>query len=157
MTSVGSVPPRNPSTQNGVVSAHDIGPTAPRSTLGLLARGRGRGNGSRTVLVFMAPAAAGVLGDVHVTLRVVVAFSIFCVVASGTYLLNDVIDAGADKYHPVKRLRPVASGALRPGLRSPLGPRSSPRPSQERSSLDRGVSPSSWPPMQGSASPTASG
>ena len=69
----------------------------------------------------MAPAAAGVLGDFHVTLRVVVAFLIFCAVASGTYLVNDVIDAGADQYHPVKRHRPVASGALRPGVAATTG------------------------------------
>jgi decaprenyl-phosphate phosphoribosyltransferase len=42
------------------------------------------------------------------------AFLIFCVVASGTYLVNDVVDAESDRHHPIKRVRPVASGALRP-------------------------------------------
>jgi decaprenyl-phosphate phosphoribosyltransferase len=54
-------------------------------------------------------------------LRVVAAFLIFCVVASGTYLVNDVVDAESDRHHPVKRSRPVASGALRPGSRSGSG------------------------------------
>ena len=40
----------------------------------------------------------------------------FCVVASGTYLINDVIDAGIGPDQPVKRQRPVASGVLRPGV-----------------------------------------
>jgi decaprenyl-phosphate phosphoribosyltransferase len=37
-------------------------------------------------------------------------------VASGTYLLNDVVDAESDRHHPVKRHRPVASGDLRPNV-----------------------------------------
>ena len=68
----------------------------------------------KNLLVFMAPAAAGVLGDWHTSLRVVAAFVVFCLVASGTYLVNDVIDADSDRYHPDKRRRPVASGALAP-------------------------------------------
>ena len=71
---------------------------------------------TKNLLVFMAPAAAGVLGHWHTTLRVVGAFLVFCVVASGTYLVNDVLDADSDRFHPTKRLRPVASGALRPGV-----------------------------------------
>jgi decaprenyl-phosphate phosphoribosyltransferase len=68
----------------------------------------------KNVLVFMAPAAAGVLGDARTTARVVGAFVVFCLVASGTYLVNDVIDADSDRHHPVKCRRPVASGELRP-------------------------------------------
>ncbi len=36
----------------------------------------------------------------------------FCLVSSSFYLLNDVSDAPADRLHPVKRFRPVASGAI---------------------------------------------
>ena len=75
----------------------------------------------KNLLVFMAPAAAGVLGDWHTTLRVIGAFLVFCIVASGTYLVNDVVDADSDQYHPVKRHRPVASGALHPGLALGVG------------------------------------
>ncbi len=71
---------------------------------------------TKNVLVFMAPAAASVLGQWHTTLRVVGAFFAFCLVASGTYLINDVIDAEFDRAHPSKRERPIASGALRPGI-----------------------------------------
>ncbi|MEI7436300.1 MAG: decaprenyl-phosphate phosphoribosyltransferase [bacterium] len=37
---------------------------------------------------------------------------LFCVVSSGIYVMNDLCDRDADRLHPVKRLRPVASGAL---------------------------------------------
>lgn len=36
----------------------------------------------------------------------------FCLVASGIYCFNDIQDADADRRHPVKRERPVASGAI---------------------------------------------
>ncbi len=36
----------------------------------------------------------------------------FCLASSATYLLNDVLDRDADRLHPRKRDRPVASGAL---------------------------------------------
>jgi decaprenyl-phosphate phosphoribosyltransferase len=42
------------------------------------------------------------------------AFGIFCAAASGTYLVNDVADAKADREHPRKRHRPIASGAINP-------------------------------------------
>lgn len=66
----------------------------------------------KNVLVFAAPAAAGVLTQPHRLALAALAFGLFCVTASGTYLLNDVIDVEADRIHPRKRLRPVASGAL---------------------------------------------
>ena len=36
----------------------------------------------------------------------------FCLLSSGIYFINDVFDRGSDRAHPVKRLRPVASGRL---------------------------------------------
>lgn len=45
-------------------------------------------------------------------LRSVAAFGIFCLLASGVYLMNDVSDRESDRRHPRKRLRPVASGEL---------------------------------------------
>jgi 4-hydroxybenzoate polyprenyltransferase len=40
------------------------------------------------------------------------AFAIFCLASSGIYLLNDLCDVEADRNHPIKRLRPLASGKL---------------------------------------------
>jgi decaprenyl-phosphate phosphoribosyltransferase len=66
----------------------------------------------KNLLVFVAPAAAGALHHPHQVLQALGAFGLFCLAASGTYLLNDVADAEADRQHPTKRNRPVASGAL---------------------------------------------
>ncbi|MEN3040059.1 MAG: UbiA prenyltransferase family protein [Bacteroidia bacterium] len=41
-------------------------------------------------------------------------FWLFCLLSSATYALNDVRDAEADRHHPDKRHRPVASGAVSP-------------------------------------------
>jgi hypothetical protein len=46
--------------------------------------------------------------------RAVVAFALFCGLSGAVYLLNDVADRERDRMHPLKRLRPVASGALSP-------------------------------------------
>ncbi len=40
------------------------------------------------------------------------ATALFCLVSSGIYALNDWRDRVADRLHPVKRLRPVASGEI---------------------------------------------
>lgn len=40
------------------------------------------------------------------------AFAVFCGLSGAVYLVNDVMDREADRLHPRKRLRPVASGAL---------------------------------------------
>ncbi|MEO6982886.1 MAG: UbiA family prenyltransferase, partial [Edaphobacter sp.] len=41
-----------------------------------------------------------------------IAFFSFSLCASATYILNDLLDIGADRQHPRKRLRPFASGDL---------------------------------------------
>lgn len=40
------------------------------------------------------------------------AFAGFCLVASTGYIVNDIVDREADRAHPVKRNRPLASGAI---------------------------------------------
>src|SRR6185295_13727278 len=35
-----------------------------------------------------------------------------CLCASGAYVLNDLLDLDADRQHPTKRYRPLASGEL---------------------------------------------
>ena len=43
----------------------------------------------------------------------------FCATASAVYVLNDLRDADADRAHPRKRQRPIASGAVAPGVAVP--------------------------------------
>ena len=66
----------------------------------------------KNLLVFVAPAAGGVLLHWSVLWHAAGAFGIFCLAASGTYYLNDVKDADEDRIHPTKRFRPVASGVV---------------------------------------------
>jgi decaprenyl-phosphate phosphoribosyltransferase len=67
---------------------------------------------AKNVLLFAAPGAAGVLTHGGPLLRSLAGFALFCVVASGTYFLNDSLDAEADRQHPTKRDRPIAAGVI---------------------------------------------
>jgi 4-hydroxybenzoate polyprenyltransferase len=61
----------------------------------------------------IAPALfSGHAFDLEPLLRVGGTAALFCLASSGVYLLNDVVDAAADRADPIKRFRPVASGEL---------------------------------------------
>jgi decaprenyl-phosphate phosphoribosyltransferase len=63
-------------------------------------------------LVLAAPAAAGVLDQRDALVQALIVLVSFCLAASGTYCLNDAADAEADRSHPTKRYRPIASGEV---------------------------------------------
>lgn len=44
--------------------------------------------------------------------EVLLAALVFCVVSSATYVLNDILDAPEDRHHPLKKIRPIASGQI---------------------------------------------
>ncbi len=62
---------------------------------------------------------SGSLTDGQAVFRSLLAVVAFCAAASATYLVNDVLDREADRGHPVKRNRPIASGAV--GVGQALG------------------------------------
>ncbi len=66
----------------------------------------------KNVLVFAAPGAAHVLHHGDVLGRSIGLFVGFCFVSSGTYYWNDLLDIDSDRLHPIKRHRPIASGAI---------------------------------------------
>ncbi|MBY0374779.1 MAG: UbiA family prenyltransferase, partial [Bryobacteraceae bacterium] len=66
----------------------------------------------KNVLVFAPVAGAHRWGDREALVPAAVSFLVFGLVASGNYLLNDLMDLEADRRHPEKRRRPLASGEL---------------------------------------------
>ena len=76
----------------------------------------------KNLLVFIPPIAAHRLSEIAALFPAFIAFVSFCVAASGTYLINDLLDLEADRLHPRKRHRPFASGdlPLQYGLFGPL-------------------------------------
>ncbi|WP_040793900.1 decaprenyl-phosphate phosphoribosyltransferase [Nocardia higoensis] len=68
----------------------------------------------KNVLVLAAPLAAGpeTVSDLTVLGHVAIAFVVFCMAASGIYLVNDALDVEADRAHPTKRFRPIAAGVV---------------------------------------------
>jgi len=66
---------------------------------------------AKNVLVFLPLVAAHAFGLDDV-LAAVIAFCAFCLCASATYIVNDLIDLKHDRRHPKKSRRPFASGLL---------------------------------------------
>jgi decaprenyl-phosphate phosphoribosyltransferase len=66
----------------------------------------------KNLLVFAAPLAAASLGRDHGFDYAVLAMFAFACASAAVYFVNDVIDVERDRRHPVKRNRPIASGAL---------------------------------------------
>ena len=54
----------------------------------------------------------GALFNANLAVQALVATVAFSLVASSVYCINDLIDAPKDRLHPVKRRRPIASGAV---------------------------------------------
>jgi 4-hydroxybenzoate polyprenyltransferase len=67
---------------------------------------------SKNLLIFAALVFADRLGDMRSVLLSIGAFLDFCLLSGAVYLVNDVIDYEQDRFHPVKCLRPIASGRL---------------------------------------------
>lgn len=67
---------------------------------------------AKNLLVFVPLFTAHAYDSLQPATAATLAFLCFCLCASGVYFFNDLLDREADRNHPVKRFRPLASGAL---------------------------------------------
>ncbi len=90
--------------------------TAPHLTLRNLARALRPRQWTKNIVVLAAFFFA--LGDKQQHLSplmlgwALLAAALFCATSSAVYIFNDIIDRQRDQEHPVKRLRPIASGEI---------------------------------------------
>jgi 4-hydroxybenzoate polyprenyltransferase len=67
---------------------------------------------AKNVFLFAAIVFSGRFTDPDAIVQVLVGFFSFSMLASSGYIFNDYLDREADKKHPKKKFRPIASGAL---------------------------------------------
>lgn len=70
----------------------------------------------KNVFVLAPVVFAREIFDAVLLLRAGAAFFIFCLLAGAVYTFNDLADVEADRLHPVKRYRPIASGRVPEGV-----------------------------------------
>ncbi len=68
----------------------------------------------KNLSVFAAPIFTGTLFTGNSLIKSFDAFIAFCILSSSVYFFNDLRDADKDRLHPIKKNRPIASGALSP-------------------------------------------
>jgi 4-hydroxybenzoate polyprenyltransferase len=67
---------------------------------------------TKNIFVFASLVFDGKLLQLDNLLRTLAGFGLFCIISSAVYIFNDILDLDADRNHPVKRNRPIASGRL---------------------------------------------
>ena len=70
---------------------------------------------TKNLIIFAALMFGQRLLDTGAVGRALAAFAIFCALSGVVYLINDVADRESDRRHPLKKHRPIASGALSVG------------------------------------------
>ena len=70
----------------------------------------------KNLLLFLPVLAAHGWADASRMAATLLGVAAFSLLASAAYVWNDLLDRVTDRAHPVKRLRPFASGLLRPGV-----------------------------------------
>ena len=65
---------------------------------------------TKNLIIFAALIFGQRLLDSSAVLTSITAFAVFCALSGVVYLVNDVADREADRKHPTKRMRPIASG-----------------------------------------------
>jgi 4-hydroxybenzoate polyprenyltransferase len=82
--------------------------------LGGLVRSLRPGQWVKNSVVFAALIFARRFADPDSVLRAASGFLLFCGASGAVYLFNDLLDARADRAHPAKARRPIASGQVPP-------------------------------------------
>jgi len=67
---------------------------------------------TKNLFVFAALVFDGKLFHPNDFLRTLAGFVLFCIISSSVYIFNDLQDIEADRKHPVKKDRPIASGKV---------------------------------------------
>jgi 4-hydroxybenzoate polyprenyltransferase len=67
---------------------------------------------TKNLVVFAALIFSRNFNDPALVTRSVEAFFVLCLLSGVIYLVNDVADLEKDRYHPVKRMRPLAAGLM---------------------------------------------
>lgn len=67
---------------------------------------------TKNFIIFAALIFGQRLFDPTAVARALGTFAAFCGLSGAVYLINDIADREQDRWHPVKRIRPIASGAL---------------------------------------------
>jgi 4-hydroxybenzoate polyprenyltransferase len=83
-----------------------------RSTVALVVSSLRPEQWTKNLFVFAGVLFGGRLLDGGALLSAAATFVIFCGLAGTVYLINDLSDRDADQRHPLKRMRPIASGQL---------------------------------------------
>jgi 4-hydroxybenzoate polyprenyltransferase len=105
----------SPSPADRPQMASDIGALS-RSVPALLIASLRPEQWTKNLIVFAGALFGGRLLDLPALGLAVATFAIFCALSGTVYLFNDLADREADQRHPLKRARPIASGALAPSV-----------------------------------------
>ncbi|HAD82340.1 MAG: hypothetical protein A2509_09205 [Candidatus Edwardsbacteria bacterium RIFOXYD12_FULL_50_11] len=67
---------------------------------------------TKNLIIFAGLIFSQNLGHPLLLAKTIIAFILFCAISGAVYIINDLLDYSFDQLHPVKKQRPIASGAL---------------------------------------------
>jgi len=74
----------------------------------------------KNIVIFVGIVFSLNISNISMLIRTALAFWIFCFLSSGVYLINDLHDVEKDRWHPVKKNRPLSSGRISINLAASL-------------------------------------
>ncbi len=89
-------------------------PSSPAAGIGSYVRLLRPHHWAKNMLVFLPVILAHQVTNPYLIWWSFLAFASFCLAASATYVVNDLVDIEADRKHPTKRFRPLAAGEIKP-------------------------------------------